>query len=121
VRLERRRQGLGRRAQLVGKPGKLTRLALDRGAHRHETRDVILVRHVIGVHLRERGIQTGVEIDQTRHHQLVLVVQMQRERDREVAMDLACDLARFAITDVGAKETTLETVFINLTGRDLRE
>ena len=27
----------------------------------------------------------------------------------------------FAITDVGVKETTLETVFINLTGRDLRE
>jgi ABC-2 type transport system ATP-binding protein len=27
----------------------------------------------------------------------------------------------FAISDVGVKETTLETVFINLTGRDLRE
>jgi ABC-2 type transport system ATP-binding protein len=27
----------------------------------------------------------------------------------------------FEITDVGIKETTLETVFINLTGRDLRE
>jgi ABC-2 type transport system ATP-binding protein len=27
----------------------------------------------------------------------------------------------FEVTDVGVKETTLETVFINLTGRDLRE
>jgi len=27
----------------------------------------------------------------------------------------------FQITDVGVKETTLETVFIDLTGRDLRE
>jgi ABC-2 type transport system ATP-binding protein len=27
----------------------------------------------------------------------------------------------FDVTDVGVKETTLETVFINLTGRDLRE
>ena len=27
----------------------------------------------------------------------------------------------FEITDVGVKETTLETVFIDLTGRDLRE
>ena len=27
----------------------------------------------------------------------------------------------FAVTDVGVKETTLETVFINLTGRELRE
>ena len=27
----------------------------------------------------------------------------------------------FQVTDVGVKETTLETVFINLTGRDLRE
>jgi ABC-2 type transport system ATP-binding protein len=31
------------------------------------------------------------------------------------------DRQGFAITDVGVKETTLETVFINLTGRDLRE
>ena len=31
------------------------------------------------------------------------------------------DQQGFAITDVGVKETTLETVFINLTGRELRE
>ena len=31
------------------------------------------------------------------------------------------DRQGFAISDVGVKETTLETVFINLTGRDLRE
>jgi ABC-2 type transport system ATP-binding protein len=31
------------------------------------------------------------------------------------------DRRGFAVTDVGMKETTLETVFINLTGRDLRE
>jgi ABC-2 type transport system ATP-binding protein len=31
------------------------------------------------------------------------------------------DRQGFSITDVGVKETTLETVFINLTGRDLRE
>jgi ABC-2 type transport system ATP-binding protein len=33
----------------------------------------------------------------------------------------AADQAGFAVTDVGVKETTLETVFINLTGRELRE
>ena len=27
----------------------------------------------------------------------------------------------FEVTDVGVTETTLETVFINLTGKDLRE
>ena len=27
----------------------------------------------------------------------------------------------FSVTDVAVKETTLETVFINLTGRELRE
>ena len=31
------------------------------------------------------------------------------------------DHAGFKIQDVGVKETTLETVFINLTGRELRE
>jgi ABC-2 type transport system ATP-binding protein len=31
------------------------------------------------------------------------------------------DRRGFDVTDVGVKETTLETVFINLTGRDLRE
>jgi ABC-2 type transport system ATP-binding protein len=31
------------------------------------------------------------------------------------------DRQGFGVTDVGVKETTLETVFINLTGRDLRE
>ena len=31
------------------------------------------------------------------------------------------DRRGFEVTDVGMTETTLETVFINLTGRDLRE
>ncbi len=31
------------------------------------------------------------------------------------------DRKGFAVQDVGVKETTLETVFIDLTGRELRE
>jgi ABC-2 type transport system ATP-binding protein len=50
-----------------------------------------------------------------------VVVYLQGGRSRLAPVIAHADAGGFEVTDVGVTEPTLETVFINLTGKELRE
>jgi ABC-2 type transport system ATP-binding protein len=68
---------------------------------------------------RELGTMAG--IDSTRVLDDTVFAYVGRDGPRLPEILTFAERAGFAITDVAVTETTLETVFIELTGRDLRE
>jgi len=68
-----------------------------------------------------RELETMPGIDSTRVLDETVFAYVRRDGPRLPEILAYAERAGFAVTDVAVTETTLETVFIQLTGRDLRE
>lgn len=91
VRLEGRLEGVGGGDE--GRPGVRV---FGRGAYSLRSRDEIVdertVRRVLGVHLRERGVDDGGAAAEARHEALLFVADVERERLHEVTLDAVADV-----------------------------